>query len=182
MIFNRLAGLDIGEPPTYLIPENIVLADAPTRYPFLWNAAIQDKTQWPGFADNGNNILGLSRNLGEVYGVFGDFHPVEQSGIFRLNRDYLATTRPTFSGLLKLEELVWRSARRRWPWSSTTRLAAKGAEIYNRDIETAVALTATAAARRDPARSSTRPGRRRSWMSEPTPGNAASSAAPCRRG
>ena len=25
------------------------------------------QTQWPGFADSGNDILGLSRNLGEVY-------------------------------------------------------------------------------------------------------------------
>ncbi|MGB8900889.1 MAG: hypothetical protein WCC90_17330, partial [Methylocella sp.] len=42
-----------------------------TRYPFLWNAARQDKTQWPGFAKNGIDLLGLARNLGEVYGVFG---------------------------------------------------------------------------------------------------------------
>lgn len=63
MIFNRLAGLDIGQPPAYLIPENIQTADAPARYPFLWNAARQDKTQWPGFSDNGNSLLGLSRNF-----------------------------------------------------------------------------------------------------------------------
>ena len=55
MIFNRLAGLDIGEPPTYLIPENIARADAPARYPFLWNAARQDYTQWPGFSKNGKS-------------------------------------------------------------------------------------------------------------------------------
>ena len=30
MIFNRLAGLDLGEPPTYLIPDNIARADAPS--------------------------------------------------------------------------------------------------------------------------------------------------------
>ena len=80
MIFNRLTGLDIGPPPTYMIPENIKPATAPVRYPFLWNAPIQDKTQWPGFADNGNNILGLARNLGEVYGVFGVFHPKKIPG------------------------------------------------------------------------------------------------------
>src|SRR5206468_134170 len=55
MIFNRLTGLDIGPPPSYLIPDNIKPADAPVRYPFLWNAPIQDQTQWPGFADNGND-------------------------------------------------------------------------------------------------------------------------------
>ena len=135
MIFNRLAGLDLGEPPTYLIPDNIARADAPTRYPFLWNAPIQDKTQWPGFADNGNDILGLSRNLGEVYGVFAVFHPVEQSGIFRLNRDYLANNSANFSGLAKLEDTIRKIGPPRWPWELDYRLAAKGAEIFNRDIE-----------------------------------------------
>jgi hypothetical protein len=135
MIFNRLAGLDLGEPPTYLIPENIARADAPARYPFLWNAPIQDKTQWPGFADNGNDILGLSRNLGEVYGVFAVFHPVEQSGTFRLNRDYLANNSANFSGLAKLEDTIRKIGPPRWPWELDYRLAAKGAEIFNRDIE-----------------------------------------------
>ena len=135
MIFNRLAGLDLGEPPTYLIPDNIARADAPTRYPFLWNAPIQDKTQWPGFADNGNDILGLSRNLGEVYGVFGVFHPVEQRGTFRLNRDYLANNSANFSGLAKLEDTIRKIGPPRWPWELDYRLAAKGAEIFNRGIE-----------------------------------------------
>src|SRR5262245_29707787 len=53
MIFNRLSGLDIGPAPTHMIAGNIHRAEAPVRYPFLWNAAFQDKTQWPGFADNG---------------------------------------------------------------------------------------------------------------------------------
>jgi hypothetical protein len=63
MIFNRLTGLDLGPPPSFLIPDNIKQADAPVRYPFLWNAPKQDKTQWPGFADNGNDILGLERRI-----------------------------------------------------------------------------------------------------------------------
>jgi hypothetical protein len=63
MILNRLTGLDLGMPPSYLIPNNIKRAAAPVRYPFLWNAPVQDKTQWPGFADNGNDTLGLARNL-----------------------------------------------------------------------------------------------------------------------
>jgi hypothetical protein len=69
MIFNRLTGLDLGPPPNYIIASNIKRADAPVRYPFLWNAPVQDQTQWPGFADNGNDILGLARNLGEVHGI-----------------------------------------------------------------------------------------------------------------
>jgi hypothetical protein len=134
MIFNRLAGLDLGEPPTYLIPDNIARADAPARYPFLWNAPIQDITQWPGFADNGNDVLGLSRNLGEVYGVFAVFHPVEQSGIFKLNRDYLANNSANFGGLAELEDTIRKLGPPRWPWELDYRLAAQGAAIFNRDI------------------------------------------------
>ena len=99
MIFNRLTGLDLGPPPSYLIPGNIQPATAPVRYPFLWNAAIQDHTQWPGFADNGNTILGLARNLGEVYGVFATFAP--EKTFFGI--DYLATNSADFPGLLALE-------------------------------------------------------------------------------
>lgn len=107
MIFNRLAGLDLGEPPTYLIPENIQVANAPVRYPFLWNAARQDFTQWPGFASNGNFIFGLSRNLGEVFGVFADFRPVrDDSRILGIN--YLHKNSANFHGLTELEQLIWK--------------------------------------------------------------------------
>lgn len=130
MIFNRLAGLDIGEGPTHMIPENIALATAPTRYPFLWNAAIQDKTQWPGFADNGNEILGLARNLGEVYGVFGEFHPVRQRGL--LNRDYISNNSANFEGLRTVEDLVWKIGPPQWPWQLDNALVEQGRQIYHR--------------------------------------------------
>ncbi len=132
MIFNRLAGLDIGPPPTYLIPENIYPADAPTRYPFLWNAARQDKTQWPGFADNGNDLLGLARNLGEVYGVFGVLHPTKTTGLSILNRDYLGANSANFEGLSHLEELIWKIGPPAWPWEINDTLAATGEEIFKR--------------------------------------------------
>jgi hypothetical protein len=47
MIFNRLTGLDIGTGPDRVIPDNIRGADAPVRYPFLWNSPTQDFTQGP---------------------------------------------------------------------------------------------------------------------------------------
>jgi hypothetical protein len=134
MIFNRLTGLDIGPPPTYLIPENIKPATAPVRYPFLWNAAIQDKTQWPGFADNGNNILGLARNLGEVYGVFGVFHP-KKDGWRLLGIDYLANNSTNFQGLNALEDLVRKIGPPKWPWEVDQALASKGKEIFERETE-----------------------------------------------
>jgi hypothetical protein len=131
MIFNRLTGLDIGPPPSYLIPDNIKVADAPVRYPFLWNAPKQDKTQWPGFANNGNDILGLSRNLGEVYGVFGVFEPTKQ-GFHLLGIDYLHNNSANFDGLNALEGMVKQIGAPKWPWAIDRELAARGKAIYDR--------------------------------------------------
>lgn len=135
MIFNRVTGLDIGTAPTFLIPDNIKVADAPTRYPFLWNAAIQDKTQWPGFAENGNDILGLARNLGEVYGVFAIFHPKKQKPIFQLDRDYISDNSANFDGLTDLEDLIWKIGPPEWPWqlSIDAKQAAAGKRVFERD-------------------------------------------------
>ena len=69
MIFNRIAARDLG------IRGNYKVADAPVRYPFLWNASRQDRTQWNGGVHNGLYIQALGRNTGEVLGVFADFAP-----------------------------------------------------------------------------------------------------------
>ena len=69
MIFNRLTAYDLA------IPANYHRADAPVRYPFVWNAVAQDRTQWDGAAPNGNYVKGLARNTGEVFGVFGALTP-----------------------------------------------------------------------------------------------------------
>ena len=131
MIFNRLTGLDLGKPPSYLIPENIQPADAPVRYPFLWNAAVQDQTQWPGFADNGSPILGLARNLGEVYGVFATFHPRKDNWRI-LGVDYSSDNSADFDGLTKLEELVRKLGPPRWPWPVDEAMAAAGKAVFER--------------------------------------------------
>ena len=131
MIFNRLAGLDLGEESDdFIIADNIAVADAPTRYPFLWNAARQDYTQWPGFAENGNELLGLSRNLGEVYGVFGEFHPQPKSGLF-FNRDYISVNSANWDGLKELEEWIWDIGAPKSPWEINRDLAKQGEEIFN---------------------------------------------------
>ncbi|MCG6207098.1 hypothetical protein LPW26_20835 [Rhodopseudomonas sp. HC1] len=127
MIFNRLTGLDVGPPPSFMIADNIKVADAPVRYPFLWNAPIQDKTQWPGFSDNGSALLALSRNLGEVYGVFGIFQPTNNG--FYVN--FLNNNSANFDGLGKLEDLVKKIGPPKWPWLLDGGLAAKGKAIYN---------------------------------------------------
>jgi mono/diheme cytochrome c family protein len=128
MIFNRVTGLGIGPEPSFLIPENIHRADAPVRYPFLWNAPKQDKTQWPGFADNGSDILGLARNVGEVMGVFGNYQPT-RDGLFI---NFLNNNSANFDGLQKLEDLVKQIGPPKWPWPVDTELAAKGKAVFER--------------------------------------------------
>jgi hypothetical protein len=134
MIFNRITGLDIGLTPNRLIEKNIKKADAPVRYPFLWNAPRQDKTQWAGFAANGNDRLAMSRNLGEVYGVFGEFAPAKDPSQF-LGVNYLNNNSADFDGLNKLESLVKRIGPPKWPWPTDASLAKQGKAIYERTTE-----------------------------------------------
>ena len=130
MIFNRLTGLDLGQPPSYLIPDNIHTADAAVRYPFLWNAPKQDFTQWPGFAANGNDLLALARNLGQVYGVFATFAP-RKDPASPLGVDYLGINSANFDGLGELETLVTKLGPPKWPWPIDSALAAEGKQIFN---------------------------------------------------
>jgi hypothetical protein len=135
MILNRITGLDIGTSPGFVIPENIRTAAAPVRYPFLWNAPIQDKTQWPGIADNGNDILGLARNLGEVYGVFAIFHP-KKDNWHLLGVRYLNNNSANFDGLDALEGLVKKLGRPKFPGPIDLNLAVKGQTIFARSTDT----------------------------------------------
>lgn len=131
MIFNRVSGLDIGPAPTYMIPENIKRADVPTRFPFIWNASVQDTTQWPGFAPNGNRIFGLSRNLGQVFGVFAAFHPKkDESRLLKIN--YVDNNSANFHGLNKLESLIKKIGPPKWPWKLDIALAAEGEKVFNK--------------------------------------------------
>jgi hypothetical protein len=59
-IINALAVLQLGEPANHRPPA------APTSYPFLWTTPRQAWVQWVPIASNP-----LSRNTGEVLGVFG---------------------------------------------------------------------------------------------------------------
>jgi hypothetical protein len=135
MIFNRLTGLDIGPQPSLLIKGNIQKAEAPVRYPFLWNAPKQNRTQWAGFAPNGSDILALNRNLGQVYGVYGVFEPKKMRlpvtnipipGLI----DYLTNNSANFNGLTKLENLVKKIPPPKWPWDFNEPLRAQGEAIY----------------------------------------------------
>jgi RoxA-like, cytochrome c-like len=104
MIFNRVAGLDLG------IKDNVKSADAPVSYPFLWNASKQDRTQWNGGVPNGLFINALGRNTGEVFGVFADFKP-KKAGLLVLYNDNSAD----LSGLQTLEEQIVKLRPPPWP-------------------------------------------------------------------
>jgi hypothetical protein len=54
------------------VPPIVKPADAPVSYPFLWDTPQQNLVQWIGLPNGGPlGILSLSRNVGEVLGVFG---------------------------------------------------------------------------------------------------------------
>jgi hypothetical protein len=132
MILDRLTGLDLA-PPNGIIENNLRPANAPTRYPFLWNAWLQKKTQWPGFFENG--IIGkfnkaMARNLGQVYGVFAEFHPVKAENPLKI--DYLNNNSADFVGLGTLEELTTKMGAPEWRWPLDRDLAKEGEKIYNR--------------------------------------------------
>jgi hypothetical protein len=131
MIFNRVTGLDIGATPDRVIAANIRRADAPVRYPFLWNSAIQDRSQWPGFAENGNDVLALARNVGEVYGVFADFRP-KRDWLHLIGYDYLDHNSVNFDGLARLNTLVKQLGPPKYPFPYDTALAAQGAKVFSR--------------------------------------------------
>jgi len=132
LIFNRIGGLDIGDPSdNYLIPDNITAADAPVRYPFLWNSQKQDFTQWAGIAVGGNLTQALSRDLGEVYGVFAIFHPEKDSTQLPPAFDYLSANSANFDGLNALGAVVSIMGPPRYPWTVNAVLADRGATVFN---------------------------------------------------
>lgn len=135
MIFNRLTGLDISPAGRdAMLPGNMYPADAPVRYPFLWGSPRQDKTQWPGFAPNGDYLLGLIRNVGEVYGVFADFHPTPNpSSLTKV--DYVSVNSANIKGLKKLEELLVKLAPPLFPGPIDKQLAAQGAALFGTSEE-----------------------------------------------
>ena len=52
-------------------PGNAALADAPVSYPFIWDTPQHDVVEWNGAVRN-LGLGALSRNVGEVIGVFGE--------------------------------------------------------------------------------------------------------------
>src|ERR1700760_3369768 len=124
MIFNRVAGKDIG------IDGNFKVADAPVSYPFLWNASRQDRTQWNGGVPNGLFINAIGRNTGEVFGVFADFAPKKLPLLSLVN---YGTNSVKFTGLQSLEEKITVLKPPPWPLPVKDELVDRGRVIYARE-------------------------------------------------
>jgi hypothetical protein len=132
IIFNRISGTEVGPPPDLLIPENMRIAEAPVRFPFLWNSPKQYLTDWAGFVLNGISIFAMSRNTGQALS-FANFEPKRSSGS---SFSYANTI--DFDGLNRLEELLRAMGRPIWPkeWPLDLALAKKGGEIYEKECST----------------------------------------------
>jgi hypothetical protein len=129
MIFNRVAGRDIG------ILNNFKIADAPVSYPFLWNAPRQDRTQWNGGVPNGLYIHGLGRNTGEVFGVFAEFSPKRFTAGTPINLPVVnfRNNSASFSGLQTLEEKIAALKPPPWPrdaYPLDENLVARGKPLF----------------------------------------------------
>src|SRR5579871_1056762 len=125
MIFNRVAGKDLG------IPGNFKLADAPVSYPFLWNASRQDKTQWTGGVPNGLYVNALGRNTGEVFGVFAHFSPSKLPTLPGLPTlvDFRDNS-VSYNGLQAHEESIAALAPPPWPFEIKPELVDKGRILF----------------------------------------------------
>jgi hypothetical protein len=142
MIFNRVAAQDLG------IRSNYKVADAPVRYPFLWNASRQDRTQWNGGIHNGLYIQALARNTGEVLGVFADFAPhrlVPPTPLAPAIIDFKNNS-VSFAGLQTLEEKIAVLRPPPWPreiFGLDEQLAAKGKPLFDANCGSCHAVQAS---------------------------------------
>jgi len=106
-------------------------ADAPVSYPFLWDTPQSDLVEWLGIAKSGGpgGLFSLSRNVGEVLGVFGDFDIPDPPKV--LSPGYPSSVK--FTNLKELEALATTLWSPLWPEGFPKidqAAAAKGAVLY----------------------------------------------------
>ncbi len=105
-------------------PQDILPANAPVSYPFIWDAPNMDKVQWNRSVDNP-----IARNAGEVVGVYGEITPQP-------------TQRPPFKSSIRLHDLFaleqWLVELKspKWPEEHLPKIdrqkAAEGKILYDR--------------------------------------------------
>ena len=115
------------------VPGNGKPPNAPVSYPFLWDTPQHDFVQWNGAAPNqplGTHFIGpLSRNVGEVLGVFGEV--IVGSADNDLD-GYPSSVRRV--NLLVIEELLKKLESPQWPKGLPqvdAAMAAQGRALYD---------------------------------------------------
>ena len=73
-IFNEMLGNILNN------PANVKPPGAPVSYPFLWTTGQLDLVQWNGFGVNAGAVGPLTRNIGEVIGLFGHLQVTPEPG------------------------------------------------------------------------------------------------------
>lgn len=132
MIQNSATGLDIGYPATdYLIPQNIAPANAPVKYPFVWNDWKQDFAQWAGTAVNGNPSYALQRHSLGVLGLFAFLQPEPDPNTLN-GYNFLSKNSISFDGLRAAEALAGKIGPPKWPFKLNVAKAARGKLIYDK--------------------------------------------------
>ena len=123
-IFNQVIRFTSG-------PENSLERNAPTSFPFLWDAPRHDYVQWTGFSSNAD-AGSIGRNAGEVIGVFGRVEVKHYETEAEAKQGY----RSTIAGdnLVAMEETLGRLKSPRWPGEILPpidrQLAARGEALY----------------------------------------------------
>lgn len=122
IIFNEVMNTSLGT------TNNLKPPNAPVSYPFLWTTGQLDLVQWNGFGVNAGAIGPLTRNIGEVIGVFGSLQitPASYTG-------YSSTIEVGNLGLL--ESWVNNLLSPQWPGTVLPAIdvvkAANGQLLYN---------------------------------------------------
>jgi hypothetical protein len=130
-IVNEVYHFAVKNPDPNNPTEGAKTATAPVSYPFLWDTPQHDVVEWLGIAKNGGplDILTLSRNVGEVIGVFGDVSIPEVKPFLDLG--YPSSVK--VASLTDLENLVKTLWSPQWPadFPKIDQVAAaKGAQLY----------------------------------------------------
>jgi hypothetical protein len=137
-IFTRVLAQDLGKPENATPPYGPAI-NAPVSYPFVWDTPQHDLVQWNGSAPNVKLLqLGpLSRNIGEVLGVFGELEIVPGRKVpylpfFTKPTQFASSARlPNLMALENMVKTLWSPA---WPKSclplADASTLARGAKVY----------------------------------------------------
>jgi hypothetical protein len=103
------------------IAENFSQANAPADYPFLWDTPILERVQWVGNVENP-----FGRNIGEVFGVFGEVNLTDPAHLF--------SSSVKFENIHQLEEMLRSLKAPKWPQELIEKIdkekAERGAAVY----------------------------------------------------